>query len=40
MRYLVRARLKEGRREALEKAIQDGSLGAGSIARGAYAKAM
>ena len=34
MRYFVRARLKEGRRDALEKAIVDGTLGAGSIAGG------
>ncbi len=40
MRYLVRARLRDRCAEALEKAIADGTLGAGSIARGAYAKAM
>ena len=40
MRYLVRARLKRGRAEALDRAIRKGTLGAGSIAGGAYAKAM
>lgn len=40
MRYFVTARLKKGRRDALEQAIEDGTLGAGSIARGAYRKAM
>lgn len=40
MRYFVTARLKQGRREALERAIDDGSLGAGSIAGDAYYQAM
>jgi hypothetical protein len=36
MRYLVTARVKAGRREALDRAIDDGSLGAGSIAGDEY----
>jgi hypothetical protein len=36
MRYLVTARVKPGRREALDQAIDDGSLGAGSIAGDEY----
>jgi hypothetical protein len=40
MRYLVRARLKEGRGEALERAIEDGTLGAGSVAGGEYLRNM
>ena len=36
MRYLVTARVKPGRREALEEAIDTGSLGAGSIAGSEY----
>ncbi len=36
MRYLVTARVREGRRAALEHAIQDGSLGAGSVAGAEY----
>lgn len=36
MRYLVTARLKAGCREALERAIADGTLGAGSIAGDEY----
>jgi hypothetical protein len=40
MKYFVTARLKQGRRDALEEAIADRSLGAGSIARNAYFKAM
>jgi hypothetical protein len=36
MRYLVTARVKPGRRPALESAIQGGSLGAGSIAGDEY----
>jgi len=40
MRYFVRARLKDGRREALERAIEERTLGAGSIAGSAYYQAM
>ena len=36
MRYLVTARVKAGRIEALERAIEDGTLGAGSIAGDEY----
>ena len=36
MRYLVTARVKQGRREALKRAIDDGSLGRGSIAGDEY----
>ena len=36
MRYLVTARVKPGRRDALDEAIEDGSLGAGSIAGDEY----
>jgi hypothetical protein len=36
MRYLVTARVKNGCRAALERAIDDGSLGAGSIAGDEY----
>ena len=36
MRYLVTARVKPGRRPALDRAIQDGTLGAGSIAGDEY----
>ena len=36
MRYLVRARLKPGRERALLGAIDDGSLGAGSVAGDEY----
>ena len=36
MRYLVTARVKEGRRPALEQAIEDGTLGDGSIAGDEY----
>ena len=36
MRYLVTARVKPGRRDALERAIDDGSLGRGSIAGDEY----
>jgi hypothetical protein len=36
MRYLVTARVKPGRRAALERAIDDGSLGRGSIAGDEY----
>ena len=36
MRYLVTARVRSGRRQALDRAIQDGTLGAGSIAGDEY----
>ena len=36
MRYLVTARVKPGRLPALDKAIDDGTLGAGSIAGDEY----
>lgn len=36
MRYLVTARLKAGRRSALDRAIASGSLGAGSVAGDEY----
>ena len=36
MRYLVKARVKPGREQALVKAIDDGTLGAGSIAGDEY----
>jgi hypothetical protein len=36
MRYLVAARVKPGRRSALDKAIDKGTLGAGSIAGDEY----
>src|SRR5216110_3023848 len=36
MRYLVTARVKNGQRAALKLAIEDGSLGEGSIAGGEY----
>ncbi len=40
MRYLVRARVKPGREAALLKAIEDGSLGRGSVAEGEYLRNM
>ena len=40
MRYLVTARVKSGRREALREAIDDGSLGAGSVAGDEYFRNM
>jgi hypothetical protein len=36
MRYLVTTRMKDGQRAALKRAIEDGSLGEGSIAGGEY----
>ena len=36
MRYLVTARVKPGRAEALDRAIEDGTLGVGSIAGDEY----
>ncbi len=40
MRYLVTARLKPGRRAPLARAIEDGTLGAGSIAGDEYFRNM
>jgi hypothetical protein len=40
MRYLVTARVKPGLEESLARAIEDGTLGAGSIARGEYHRNM
>ncbi|HEV2199919.1 MAG TPA: hypothetical protein VGR73_08860 [Bryobacteraceae bacterium] len=40
MRYLVRARVKPGGEQALLKAIEDGSLGRGSVAGGEYFRNM
>ena len=40
MRYLVTARVKPGCREALRDAIDDGSLGAGSVAGDEYFRNM
>jgi len=40
MRYLVRARIKPGCEAALLKAIEDGSLGDGSVAEGEYIRNM
>lgn len=40
MRYLVRARVKPGREAALLRAIEDGTLGAGSVAGGEYLRNM
>lgn len=40
MRYLVTARVKAGREEALSKAIDDGTLGRGSIAGDEYDRNM
>ena len=40
MRYLVTARLKQGRAEALDSAIADGALGRGSIAGDEYLRNM
>lgn len=40
MRYLVKARLKPGKSQALSRAIADGSLGAGSIAGDEYLRDM
>ena len=36
MRYLVTARVKAGQEEALARAIEEGTLGAGSVAGGEY----
>jgi hypothetical protein len=40
MRYLVTARVKDGRRAALQRAIDGRTLGAGSIAGGEYQRNM
>jgi hypothetical protein len=40
MRYLVTARVKPGREAALLKAIEDGTLGEGSVAGGEYLRNM
>jgi len=40
MRYLVRARVKHGCEAALLKAIEDGTLGEGSVAEGEYLRNM
>jgi len=40
MRYLVRARVKPGREHQLLKAIEDGTLGQGSVAGGEYLRNM
>ena len=40
MRYLVTARVKENRRDALRRAIEDRSLGAGSVAGDEYFRNM
>jgi hypothetical protein len=40
MRYLVRARVKPGREADLLRAIEDGSLGEGSVAGGEYLRNM
>ena len=40
MRYLVTALLKPGRRKALQRAVDEGSLGHGSVAGGEYLRDM
>src|SRR2546422_820934 len=40
MRYLVTAKIKSGREEALERAIDDGTLGKGSVAGDEYQRNM
>ncbi|HEX4997837.1 MAG TPA: hypothetical protein VFY29_06405 [Terriglobia bacterium] len=40
MRYLVTARIKEGHEQALDRAIENGSLGRGSIAGDEYQRNM
>ena len=40
MRYLVTARVKKGKEESLERAIDDGTLGSGSIAGDEYQRNM
>jgi hypothetical protein len=40
MRYLVTARMKPGREDVLTRAIDEGTLGAGSVAGGEYLRNM
>jgi hypothetical protein len=40
MRYLIRARVKPGCEQGLLKAIEDGTLGQGSVAEGEYLRNM
>src|ERR1700730_6728054 len=40
MRYLVRARVKPGKERALLKAVENGTLGEGSVAEGEYLRNM
>ena len=40
MRYLITARVKDGKRDALRRAIGDGSLGDGSVAGDEYLRDM
>ena len=40
MRYLVQARVKSGSEEGLMRAIDDGTLGSGSVAEGEYLRNM
>src|SRR6201993_128428 len=40
MRYLVRAKLKPGRKQKLLQAIENGTLGKGSVAEGEYLRNM
>ena len=40
MRYLVTARVKPGQKESLQRAIDDGSLGRGSVAGSEYLRDM
>src|SRR6476469_978001 len=40
MRYLVRARVNNGREQSLLHAIESGTLGAGSVAEGEYLRNM
>jgi hypothetical protein len=40
MRYLVTAKVKPGRKEPLDRAIEDGTLGRGSVAGDEYFRNM
>ena len=40
MRYVIRAKLKPGKEKGLLRAIQNGTLGAGSVAGGEYIRVM